>query len=734
MKKSIKVFLLILGIFISLILGFFTYYLVITAGVKINPEKLINVNASIEFFDSNGESITKESSMRAVTSINEIPENLKNAFIAIEDKRFYKHSGIDYKGLFRAAFKNLTSFSFKEGASTITQQLIKNTHLSGKKTLNRKLKEIKLAKQIEKKYSKEEILEKYLNTIYFGDSCYGITKASSHFFNKNVSNLSLEECATLAGMVKAPYYYSPKHNAENCIKRRNVVLNEMKEQGYIDNPQYLKAVNTGIKIEVNESDKYDYLYLSRNEVFEILKNSSYSSQNLKVYTYYSKEKQQILEDAFSKDSVSTDKSGIILGKNNEILAYSSTAGEIKRQLGSVIKPILVYGPAIEENEITEITPILDEKTSFGGYSPSNFGDKYHGYVSAKFSLAKSLNTPAIKIMNSVGIDKCFKYLNKTDISFLEEDKNLSSALGSLKNGAKLSEITASYGVFNSNGVYNSPKTIEKIVYNGKVIYKNTPKKERVFSEETAFIADDMLKATVEFGTAKQLNNKNWNLRAKTGTAGIKNGNTDAYAISYNEDYILGIWYGNKDYKLMPNSITGGTYPLNVSNNIWTSIYNIESYPIANSKPSGIVEKYVDSISLEKNNKIMIADKNSPEKYKIKAYFKNSNCPKETSTRFSSPYINSKEISVKNNRIYIHLCVEECYNYKVFKKANGKKTCIYDSLINTGEISDGINGETVYSVIPYVVGKEKVVYGKEEVFPKIKSPIFDIGDDWILFFD
>ena len=734
MKKSVRIFLCVFAIILSIFIGFCFYYLAVTKGVKIDEKKLINVDNSAIYYDYNGEKIAEVSSFKTVVSGELIPDNLKNAFVAIEDKRFYSHNGIDYKGLIRATLKNIASFSFKQGASTITQQLVKNTHLTSEKTFNRKLKEIKLAKEIEKNYSKNEILEKYLNTIYFGDGSYGISNASKRFFNKNVDQLSLSECAVLAGIVKSPYTYSPIYNKENCIKRRNLVLSEMKNQGYISESEYANSIKSKLTINQFYGDKFDYLYLAKKEVAEILKNSPYSQQNLKVYTYYNSQKQDILSKEINENNTKTDKSGIILDKNNKVLAYSSTAGNINRQLGSTIKPILVYAPAIEENHILPITPILDEKINYSGYSPKNFNNTYLGYVSAEYALSHSINTCAVKILNSIGVDKAFKYIEKLNINYEQDDKNLSSALGSLKNGENLTKITASYSVFRENGEFSNAKCIKKIIYNGKVIYADNNKKTKVFSNETAFLTDEMLKTTVKSGTAKKLNTLNFNIRAKTGTAGNKNGNTDAYTISYNGDYSIGVWVGNKDNSLMDNSITGANKPLEICYNVWDNIYKNEIYIKQEREiPLGVSKIYLDKISYEKNNKIVLAENIAPSEYKMSAYFKNNNMPKETSTRFSTPKIESKELLVNNNEIELRLCVAQYYDYKVFKEINGVKLCIYDSKINNGIIKDTLSNAT-YSVIPYYTAKDKIIYGKEEFFNKIKSPTDYVGDDWIILKD
>lgn len=221
-----------------------------------------------------GNEISAFSGDTAVSEDEEIPSFVKNAFIAVEDRRFYKHNGIDKKALMRAMWNNIKSFSLKEGASTISQQLIKNTHLTNEKTLKRKLIEFKLTRQLEKNYSKDEILEMYLNTIYFGKNSYGITSAAKNYFNVNVSDLSLSQAAVLAGLIKAPTAYSPANNMEKCRTRRDTVLKLMKEQGYISETEFAAAVAEDIALSEGEKSASAYYIEQAKEEFERVMNFS----------------------------------------------------------------------------------------------------------------------------------------------------------------------------------------------------------------------------------------------------------------------------------------------------------------------------------------------------------------------------------------------------------------------------------------------------------------------------
>ncbi len=736
MKKTFKIILLLLTVLISLIIGFICYVLIVTSSVNLDKNKLVDFGKITTFYDSDDNIISKESSNIALTNIDDIPSHVLNAFIAIEDKRFYNHDGVDYHGLTRALFNNIKTLSFKEGASTISQQLIKNTHLSSEKTLNRKFIEIKLAKQLEKEYSKNEILEKYLNTIYFGDNCYGITLASNHYFNKSPEELSLNESATLAGIIKAPSNYSPLINFDKCNKRKNIVLSEMYNQGYISLDEYNKNVADNIEIKENcERGKFDYTYLVKKELDDILTNKRINDKKIKVYTYCDTDLQSSIEQNLTDNLEYTcDKSSVMIDKNYHYVAYKSSCGDINRQMGSTIKPLAVYAPAIENNVINSCSPVLDEKINFNGYEPSNYNDKYYGYVSAKQSLSKSLNVPAVKILNSLGVEKSIKYLKKLEIPLDETDNTLVLALGATKNGISLTQICSTYTIFSHEGFYKKPTCIKKITdENDNILYQNNNKSEKIFESDTVFIINDMLRHAVTDGTAKKLSFNDYKIHAKTGTVGYEKGNTDAYTISYTNDYVLGVWCGIKDNSLMSNSITGGTLPASISANIWKETYKDKQQ--SNFKAcDNVIECNIDKISYDENHIVEMASKYTPDRFIQKEIFKKNNIPKTISARFSEPTIKNGKISVNNNGILIELCVTEYYEFKIFKECNGKKNQIFNSL-NDGRITEYEDNNLsygkvyTYSIIPYIIHDNKEILGKEYILPKIKTPTKNVGDNW-----
>ena len=727
--KVAKILLFFLGVIFIIGLILVTYYHITTSQYNLNIEKLIANKREIIFYDINNKQIENNENFQQNVKFNELPKNLINAFISIEDKRFFKHNGVDTKGLLRAGLNNIKSLSFKEGGSTISQQLIKNTHLSSEKTINRKLIEIKLAKQLEKNYTKEEIMETYLNTIYFGKNCYGIYSASKNYFDKRPNELNLSECATLAGIVKAPSYYSPLNNIKECINRRNIVLKSMLNENYISNFDYENAINTPIAPKQNSSNSYGYFSLLNKEIDKQIEKNPYSNEKLYIYTYLDKEKQKIVEKNINNNEYKI--SSIILDKNNKILAYYSNTNEEKRQIGSTIKPLLVYAPAINENKVSESTLILDEKTDFGNYTPSNYNEKYYGYISVRNALNKSLNVPTVKILDYIGVNKAKSYINKTNIKLTDNDKTLGIALGSTEQGATLTELASSYNVFINNGNYNDPSCIKKIVNEkGIVIYKENVSKKKVFEQDTVEIINDILKESKSYGTCKKLNELNYDICSKTGTVGTKKGNTDAYNVSYTTDYVIGVWYGNKT-NLMPNSISGGTLPTETIKKICQNIYT-------NSTPKSFTTNNCEKISLDKidydnNYTLTLADENAPKKYIKEGLFRKQAIPKNKSTKFTTPKIEIKDYIVNNNVLELSLCLTQGIEYKVYSIKNGIENIIFDSKLkqNKEMVKIDLSANNIYSmnITPYFYKDEQIFLGKPIYLDTIKTPANNAGADW-----
>lgn len=727
-KIIFKVFFFIILTLLIIVASFFVYYLLVTKNSKLDESKLVNLERIVNFYDIDGNIISEQAGGVSVTPINNIPENVLKAFIAIEDKRFYSHNGIDGRRLIAATLKNIKSFSFKEGASTISQQLIKNTHLSSKKTISRKLSEIKLAKELEKQFSKNEILEKYLNTIYFGEGCYGITAASRFYFNKSPKDLSLNEGAALAAVIKAPSLYSPVHKNVECNNRKNIVLRKMKDNNFISDEEY----NANINKEVISNSSYDkntaYINLVKCEIGNFLDQNAYTAKKIKVYTNFDKKAQEILEKNIG-NKVQTDKSAVFMDNKNRIKAYYSTCGNILRQVGSALKPLAVFAPAIEYNVVSAETPILDQKTNFNGYAPSNYNDKYYGYVTVRDSLAKSLNVPAVKILNDTGLEKVRNILKKLQLNVTDKDNSLTLALGCTNSGISLTNLTAAYGIFYNYGKYFYPRTVNKITSDEKTIWAAEEDGKKIIGEDTAYIVSDMMRTAVTDGTAKKLNYLNFPVCAKTGTVGGKSGNSDAYSISYNGKYSLGIWYGNKDNSIMDNSVTGGTYPTKAAYKFWKEL--APDYKTLEMPNDVCIEK-IDKISFNDDHILVKAEENAPNIYVKKAIFKKDNLPSTRSNRFSNPKLESFNLLVNKSEITIQLCLAEYYGVSIIKQSNNGSTVIFDGKgksvpINIEDTITDCNSY-IYYAIPYFKNNNTVVKGQPVELGKVKISYND-GEWW-----
>lgn len=632
-------FFLLLAIAVGLIaLG---YYFAVTNNVELHPEKLLLSEERIMVYDANACQLksTTFSTQKQTVPLSDIPEITQNAFICTEDQRFFQHHGFDLKRICGAVLHNLRSFSFKEGASTISQQLIKNTHLSQEKTLKRKLQEWKLTRILEKKYTKAEILETYLNSIYFGHDCFGIGAASEFYFGKSTKNLTLAESAMLAGLVKSPNNYSPFRHPERCIQRRATVLSIMKKIGNITQKEYKSACATPLPTEANQkSDRYlPFVFDELSALSEA--NLFHLGGQIEIYTYLDSYLQKNVEKIATQVKDCETQILILDQKTGGYKAAYYSLGSAKRLPGSLIKPLLVYAPALEEDLLSPATPILDEKVTYGDYCPENYGKKYHGYTSLRTCVEKSLNIPAVKTLVSLGISKGTAYLEKLGLDVPQEDHSLALALGGMKAGFSLQQLTEAYSVFPSGTKINGG-FIKEIKIDGISVYKHKQKQTRVFSEESAFLMTDMLKSAAKNGTAKKLRSLPFDIAAKTGTVGNKNGNTDSYTIAFTNNDVVSVWLGNKDNRLIQH--TGGELPCALTRDIHEYLYalykeqgtSIERFRI----PNQVVCVALDKLAYNHAHSVELADTSAPTLYSFNEYFKKNNLPKTQSKTFSSPCI------------------------------------------------------------------------------------------------
>ncbi|MBQ9728829.1 MAG: transglycosylase domain-containing protein [Clostridia bacterium] len=706
-----------------------SYYFYVTKDVTLNKQKLCLSEQNIVLYDETGEEIKNATAgvLRQTVAYEHIPTHTVQAFIATEDRRFFTHNGFDFRRIVKAALNNLKAQSFKEGASTISQQLIKNTHLSQEKTVKRKLQEWKLTRQLEREYSKEEIMEKYLNTIYFGHSCFGINAAAEFYFGKRPEELSLADSAILAGLVKAPNHYSPFKNREKCERRKALVLSGMVTTGYITEEEKAEALATPLPIAPQTSKSHaDYAQFVFDELSALSDRYGFTvGGQIEIYTYMDTEIQNVLEKVAESYTQSNKTFLTLDSKTNGFKGCVSDVGDIRRLPASVIKPLLVYAPAMELNYLSPATPILDEKVNYGGYSPENYDGTFHGYVSAREALAKSLNVPAVKTLSAIGVENAVRYLEQTGLSVNQADYSLALALGGMKEGFSLKELLSAYSVFPNGGVYSECGFISAISIDGTPVYRRTSPKTQVFSESTAYLTTDMLKSAAKIGTAKKLRSLPFDIAAKTGTVGTANGNTDAYALSFTSEHCIGVWMGNADNTRI--ECTGGGLPCNALLQINEKLY-ANKVPKSFPTPKDVVSVELDKTQYYDTHTIMLADELSPVSYRFSELFKKDNLPLKKCDSFSNPSILTPHLQYENGSVTITFdkSLPNFYQYKIQRTDYVTHTTLYFGKFIERYVDRHLseNKNYVYTVTPYY----KEIAGRPIVLPTVTTKTFPSQDD------
>ncbi len=606
---------------------------------ELDVNRLNNIKKSLVIYGNNGASRLETADF---TPIDRLNEYTIDAFLSAEDKRFYDHEGIDYARILSAVITDVKDRSFSQGASTITQQLIKNSHLSNQKNLSRKIQEIRLSRAVERIYGKKDILEMYLNILYFGNGIYGIGNAARNFFGKNVEKLSVKESAMLASIINNPTRYNPYNNYENLNKRTDLILKMMRSNGKLSETQYEHALAEQITIKaMSLYDKYKYFVM--DEACKILgcTEEYLLHGNIKIYCNCDFDLQSKIANCLSRFDARCLQVIVIENNSGRIIAheakYDGDPCNIIRSPGSTIKPIVCYAPALEKGLILPITPILDEKTNFGDYKPSNYKNKYNGWVSCKYALKESLNIPAVKLLDYVGLDYAKEFASKMGIA-TSEDEGLSLALGGMKYGVTLKQLASAYSIFARGGMKKDCSYIKAIYMDDKLIYSAPENSEKVMSEDTAYFINEMLNECAKTGTAKRLNAKDFVLAAKTGTVGNDKGNTDAYCIAYTPDHTIGVHVMQTD-----GNITGGGMPTNIAKElIMSDIIRDKTFDI----PSNIVKMDIDAIQYHNDQKIVAAKKSLPKKDRLTASFSSDRLPQPADER--SDYEKGLEFFDMNN--------------------------------------------------------------------------------------
>ena len=546
---------------------------------------------------------------------DEIPEDLKNAFVAIEDKRFYSHRGVDWYRTFGAALNYVFKFRDSFGASTITQQLVKNVTGKDEYQIERKLQEIFSAHSLEKQMSKNEILEIYLNIVNLSQGCSGVRAGAETYFSKELDELTLTECVCLAAITNSPTYYDPYLNPDNNKARRQLIFDQMLTQGYIDKETYTECYDADVTL--NMSQKYTpervnswYIDMVIGDICEDLcEKYGYSHSEasalvygggLKIYTLESPEIQSILEAYYENESNFPDAGagikaqtsmiiidpydGSILGVvgargdkiGNRIQNYAT---DTTRPAGSIVKPLSIYAPALEKGIITYATVFDDVPVSFGEYNldssrgeivypapwPNNAPTIYHGLVNVNYALEVSLNTVPVMILDKLGKKNSFYFLKDTlgcesliesltleNGTVLTDVDTAALALGQMNYGVTLREITAAYSIFVNEGVYTAPRSYSVVTDSkGNVILDNRVEQNKAISRDNSIIMTQMLQNVVDFGTAKNTITLDDTIDV-AGKTGTSQDYYDRWFVGYTPYCIGGVWYGYEYPKALAN--------------------------------------------------------------------------------------------------------------------------------------------------------------------------------------
>lgn len=577
-------------------------------------------------------------------------------FVAIEDRRFYEHEGVDFEGMARALYVNVTNSALSQGASTLTQQLIRSQVLTTEKTFTRKLTEIYLALELEKQLSKSEILEMYLNTTYFGYGNYGIESASKFYYGKEFNDLTLSQLCSLIPIAQSPNNFNPVNNLELNNRKRTTVLGSLLEQQLIDETTYNDALSDESYADVRMSrDEYNtkvtsidsyyvesayeqvigdlmlYKDLSRQEAIDFLKD-----RGCLIYTYYDEEIENILNDLGESrfealdDEIQTaiaiinndgEVKGILGGYDKKPTNYSlNRAMQSTRSPGSTFKPIVAYTPALEYLNYTSTSTVKDVKRSYqtisGLYEPNNYNNRYLGDIPLYQAVAKSINSVAVDLLNSVGTTVGFNQAQKLGITTLVDnrngftDKGLSTALGGLTDGVKIIDMATAYNSIKTT-YYQRPCFYRKVVDSDGNLILFTPElpryqKEKVIKDTTSAYMMDALREVVLSGTGTILKDAKVPVLGKTGTT---NDDKDLWFVGSTPSYTISLWYGydtpkpiatgNKHVKLYKELVnrlvdsekesTDNHFVVTVDSDIYDTLKNKDLFVREESKPEEEIE-------------------------------------------------------------------------------------------------------------------------------------------------
>ncbi|WP_458462385.1 transglycosylase domain-containing protein [Paenibacillus sp.] len=574
------------AVVVVLMLTLFYLYLVSYGEAMLrNQPEAMQVASSTIVMNAEGNEIsrlhTQTRGYSEYADLNAMPDLLKMAFLATEDRRFYNHDGLDYIGLGRAIVQDIIHMNLSQGGSSITQQLARNLYLNGDKTVTRKVNEISIAMALEKKYSKDEILEMYLNQIYMGRQQYGVKAAAWRYFGmKDMHQLELWQIATLAGMPKGPSIYNPVDHHELSKQRRAVILGLMHEQGLITRKQMLEARHVDYTPPDNvlkatpAAGEPAYVSAVDAVIQEASRLTGKSEAEIGsagwiIQTGLDRQAQLAMEETFAdatrfpddrQDELVQASMVIIDQHNGEVKAMMGGRNPLKgginraitdaRQPGSSFKPIIAYGPALESGKFKPESILPDKRMQYGSYQPSNLGGRYRGSVSMSEALQKSINTPAVWLLHETGLNYAHQFAARLGIELGNEDLNLSIALGGVHQGVSPMKMAQAYTVFANKGKLNTAHLIRKITdAHGRTIYARNLENKQVISSSTANGMTRMLQHVVSQGTGSRAQLDQHKVAGKTGTTqaalpGVgREANRDLWFVGYTGNWTAAVWMG-----------------------------------------------------------------------------------------------------------------------------------------------------------------------------------------------
>lgn len=694
--KSFRVLLLASSLAAAFFLLFAAVQVLgITAWAEFDAEKIIGCEQTTIVYDGQNNELVRlhGAEDRVWIPLSDMGKHTVNALISAEDARFFDHDGIDLIRIAGAIIADIKAGGYVQGASTISQQLIKLSHLTSEKTISRKAEEAVLAYQMEKRYSKEEILEMYLNFVYFGGGYYGVEAAAQGYFGISAKELTLSQSALLAGILKSPSNYAPHLDYEASIGRRDLILTLMKDYGYISQSEMAAAQGETVTL-VQDRAEYSGYYtdavassaakLLGISVEEVMRGG------YRIYSAMDRDVQTLCDNILAQQSLypteDCQAAMVVQGQHGMVIAlnggrtYQSGMGlnratDIRRQPGSVIKPVIAYAPAFEYLGYTAATMVLDEETAFGSYAPTNVNDAYYGWVTVREAVTRSLNIPAIKILSQVGVNRAKEFASSCGIEFDPKDDSLTLALGGFTYGVSPLQVAGAYSCFATGGVYNTPTVIRCILNSGgEAVYEYTPQNSQVMSAENAYIITSMLKSVVSEGTGHRLNNLNVPLAGKTGTVGTAEGNRDAWMATYTPHYTAVVWmgYDSDNHGMLPADASGGKYPALVLSELYTGLYPdgcIEDFAM----PKGVVQCSIDSRTLSEDHEVVLCNALTPKDSQVTEYFTLDTAPVRTTSYWSVPVAARNLAAVSDSQgIKISFTCPDSFGiYMLYRRERGK---------------------------------------------------------------